>query len=493
MADQYVLLPRTGLRASSGPALDVLTRLPRAMSGGLSQSATLETAGRPKVIVLDTIAENGAKLVELESTAADVINRTDSPVRAVRVVEYARPDPVLVSVAATVTAGAPVPNPVKVVCTDAVTGTALPDVTVIGFTHFSARVGDQGVTDAQGEVVLYLTGTTIERLYCYAPAGYWGAFRSGLPMVPSLAIAHTPVDLSYIDSVRHYYAATRFSSSTGVKVGVIDTGAGPHRDLNIVGGQNTVTGEAPTDYIDGSSHGTHVSGLIGADAAPPTGLRGMAPGVPLWIGRVFPKTQGGATNYAILKAMIRAAQEGCDIINLSLGGGPFDEIVQEAIEDARNQGMLVVAAAGNDGRKPVNYPAAYTRATAVSAMGREGTFPVGSLEEADVLRPPHGADQREFFAEFSNMGSAIKVVGLGVGTLSTLPNHQFGPMSGTSMAAPVVAGAAACLLSRDPAVYGMPRDAARSAAIETLLQSHCTKRGFGLAYEGYGLPDPVAI
>lgn len=493
MADQYVLLPRTGLRAASGPAHDVLTRLPRPAGGSAAEAAILATAGRPPVMVIDTIAENGPKLVELETAVADAINRTDSPVRAVRVVEYARPGPVLVSIATQAVVGAPSPVPVTIRCTDATTSGPIAGVTVVAFTNFLARIGDEGITDAQGEITLHLTGAVIERMYCYAPAGYWGAFRRSLPVQPAIAVDHTPVSLTWVDAVRHYYGATRFVPQTGVKVGVIDTGAGPHRDLNIVGGQNTVTGESATDYADGGEHGTHVSGLIGSNGTPPTGLRGMAPGIPLWIGRVFPKIKGGATNYAILKAMIRAAQEGCDIINLSLGGGPFDEIVQEAIEDARNQGMLVVAAAGNDGRKPVNYPAAYRGATAVSAMGREGTFPPGSVEEADVLRPPQATDPPEFFAEFSNLGPAIKVVGLGVGTLSTLPNQQFGPMSGTSMAAPVVAGAAACLLSGDASVYGMVRDAARSAAIELLLQSSCVRRGFGLTYEGYGLPDPLRV
>jgi subtilisin len=128
-----------------------------------------------------------------------------------------------------------------------------------------------------------------------------------------------------------------------------------------------------------------VAGLIGASG----GLRGVAPGALIHPYRVFPANGDGATNYAILKAMIYAGWAQCDIVNLSLGGGPYDDIVAEAIQDARNQGMLVVIAAGNDGRSAVSYPAAYAGALAVSAMGREGTFPAGSLHEAEVQRPPH--------------------------------------------------------------------------------------------------------
>ena len=73
--------------------------------------------------------------------------------------------------------------------------------------------------------------------------------------------------------------------------------------------------------------------------------------------------------------MILAGEDRCDVINLSVGGGPHDVIVEESIQDARDQGMLVVIAAGNDGRKAVSYPAAYSGATAVSALGHESGFP----------------------------------------------------------------------------------------------------------------------
>ena len=61
------------------------------------------------------------------------------------------------------------------------------------------------------------------------------------------------------------------------------------------------------------------------------------------------------------------------------------------------------------------------------------------------------------------------------------------------MAAPVAAGAAACLLSRDQVVFGMARTRARSDAIERLLLTHCVRRGFGDVFEGFGLPDPALV
>jgi subtilisin len=195
-----------------------------------------------------------------------------------------------------------------------------------------------------------------------------------------------------------------------------------------------------------------------------------------------------------MKAMIRAQQHDIDVLNLSLGGGPRDRVVEEAITDARLNGMLVVVAAGNNGRQPVSYPAAYRGATAVSAMGRSNCFPAGSWDEADVSRPPDNAhDPDDFIAAFSNVGPQIACTGLGVAVLSTLPNNSFGPMSGTSMAAPMVAGCAASLLSQRPATYNMPRDQARSDAIEKLLQASCATRFNDPDYEGYGLPDPAKV
>ena len=309
----------------------------------------------------------------------------------------------------------------------------------VAFTNFSLRQGAQGLTDPNGEARLNLNAAVIERLYVYAPAGYWGAYRADVAVNSPIVLDLTPVDLAYQDCLRFYYGASRFDDQVAVKVGIVDSGVGPHGDLNLdtASSRNTVTGEPSGDFHDGGSHGTHVAGIVGSGGTPPGGLRGMAPGVELVSFRVFP-VHGGASNYAILKAMIYAADAQCDIVNLSLGGGPPDPIVREAIDDARDQGMLVVAAAGNDGRQPVSFPAAYNRVIAVSAMGREGTFPAGSLDEADVLRPPSStADADEFIAARFRIkawkSTARDRASASCRRCRTTP---FGPMSGTSMAAP---------------------------------------------------------
>ncbi len=500
---RYILMPAFDFAApmresARHEARTFLADLPTVRSMTMAKPASLEPIGGGKVEVIDTAFEAGPRLVEADAETAASINLGGAPLQMVPEVEYPPPNQPLQILGggggAGGSGGAGAGGGITIECKDAVSGAGVAGAHVVAFTDFANGIGAEAIADASGRVTVDLTGSVIEQLYVYPPlAGYWGGFRRALPITNPIVVPLTPIDLSYVDCVRHYYGASKFSADAGVVVGVLDTGAGPHRDLNLVGGVNTVTGESRTDFSDARGHGTHVAGLIGSNGTSPNGLRGLAPGVELRVYRVFPPGDGGATNYAILKAMIFAAQDGCDIVNLSLGSRPQEPIVEEAVRDARNGGMLVVAAAGNDSRKSVEYPGAYPGATAISALGREGTFPAESLDESAVVRPPSGTDPEEFIAGFSNVGPQVAAMGPGVGALSTVPNDGFGAMSGTSMAAPVVAGAIACLLSRDAATLGMPREAARSDRIEALLKAHGSLQGFGGAFEGSGLPDPATV
>jgi subtilisin family serine protease len=489
---RYVLLPERGAVAATAPESRLLGSLPRVHSTEGPASVSLEAAEGHDVQVVDSTVEDGPHLVEASAETAEALNSGDAPLRLLPEIEYPPPNPPLQAFAGATPAGGH--TAASIVVVDAETDIGIAGANVVAFTDFANGEGAEGVSDAAGEVKLSLPTTSIERLFVYPPlSGYWGEYQQGVTLAGTVKIPLAPIDLSVPDCVRHYYGASKFDAALGVQVGVIDTGAGPHADLNLLSGVNTVTGEPKGEWTDAHGHGTHVSGLIGSNGVPPTGLRGVAPGIALRAYRVFPAGKGGATNYSILKAMILAANDGCDIVNLSLGGGPADHVVQEAVVDARNAGMVVMVAAGNDSRSAVNFPAAYPLATAVSAMGREGTFPAGSLPQADVLRPPSGGDLAEFIAEFSNIGPQIVTTAPGVGCLSTIPGDRFGPMSGTSMASPVATGAVACLLSQNPKVFGMNRDATRSGAIAALLTDNCSARGFGPEFEGSGMPDPAIV
>jgi subtilisin len=134
--------------------------------------------------------------------------------------------------------------------------------------------------------------------------------------------------------------------------------------------------------------------------------------------RVFGKGAPSATNFAIAKAIDAAVADHCDLINMSLGGGPAGPLTADAITAAHNAGTIVLAANGNDGRQPVSFPAANSLCQAVSAMGRIGTFPKGTEPDGSIAAL-FGSDKKNFIAEFSNIGPETDLTGPGVGVMST--------------------------------------------------------------------------
>lgn len=237
---------------------------------------------------------------------------------------------------------------------------------------------------------------------------------------------------------------------------------------------------------------SEVAGIIAARGTAPAGLRGLAPQVELLSYRVFGKNDKAA-NFAIAKAIDHTVHSGCDLINLSLkyDGDPdepavSDEVIGQALQDAREKGTVVIAATGNDGRKRVAFPALDAAALAVSALGRKGTYPTDSLGKADE-QAPYGTDKKNFLAAFSNIGQEVDVIGPGVDIVSTVPGG-YTPMSGTSMATPAVTGLAARLLSRTAEVRDLPRDARRTDAITRLVLASCQDLGMEPQYQGDGIP-----
>jgi subtilisin len=413
---QFILLPREGIRATDPTSEVILKDLHMAASTHPGRVEELPTAHRPNIRILDTTLEDGPKLVEMEGAEAQAVNGQPGPVRLAAVVTYEQPKPIGAPVPADLgatPAATAVTRSVVVQCLDAASGSPLGHVLV---SATSGGKSDHGMTDAMGLVTLTVAGNRFEQLWAETDPTHWGAYRTDLPIhgTAPTQIRIDPVSLPYKDAIAHYYGASNFDLTTGVVVGVIDTGVGPHNVLNLIGGEIAVVGEQPTQYDDWQGHGTHVAGLIGASPSPNSNVRGIAPGVPIRSYRVFGRNQVGATNYSIMKAMILADAHRCDIVNLSLGGGPPDDTVRDYIRDARDRGMLVVIAAGNNNRNTVTYPAAYPGATAVSALGAVGCFPSGSLCEGHVLRPPHStANLDEFIASFSNVGSRVAVTAPG--------------------------------------------------------------------------------
>ena len=383
---------------------------------------------------------------------------------------------------------------------------------VIAFTNFDEKLGDEGVTNDHGEVELSVDNATnlgnIECIFVHAPlSGHWGYYASTIDSNP-FEITLREVSIPHNTGILcHFYP--NLSSSIGenpVKVGVIDAGINLERnDLNVGGGcaffQDPETGEdaPPAIYSDnGSGHGTHVSGIIGSFNQ---NCLGMAPGVELYSYRVFENAEHWEKVYTntfnLVNAIRQAIDDKCDIINLSLGYNPpkysnlRDRKIEKICKEAFNNGILLVAAAGNNGINRVNLPARLNSVHSVSAMGRESTCP-SDTDACQHLGSPLGNDPLNKFAIFSNYDNKendIQFIEPGIGVISTVNSDGFGVMSGTSMACPVVSGIAANLLSNNSEIFNMPRNHLRTEAMIKLVGNNLDDLGFGRAYQGNGMPQ----
>ncbi|MGP4072656.1 S8 family peptidase [Piscibacillus sp. B03] len=214
----------------------------------------------------------------------------------------------------------------------------------------------------------------------------------------------------------------------GVKVAVLDTGIdASHEDLSVAGG-HSVFDDSP--YDDGNGHGTHVAGTIGA-LDNNVGVVGVAPDAELYAVKVL--DENGSGSYAgIAEGIEWAINNDMEIINMSLGGSTSSSVLEEYVDLAYEEGILVVAAAGNSGTflgwfDTVGYPAKYDSAIAVAAV-----------------------DQNNNRASFSSTGDAVELSAPGVSVLSTVPGNGYDSYDGTSMASPHVAGVAAQVWAEKP-------------------------------------------
>ncbi|CAN5806981.1 hypothetical protein BH20ACT12_BH20ACT12_12820 [soil metagenome] len=218
----------------------------------------------------------------------------------------------------------------------------------------------------------------------------------------------------------------------GAKVAIVDSGVfSGHPDIGKIAAQKDfVEGDAVAD--DDYGHGTRVTGIAGALTDNGKGVAGGCFKCRLLIAKVLDRN-GDTTDSKIIKGIDWSVDHGADVVNLSLGGPANSDVLRTEVNRAYSRGTVVVAAAGNEGTTQPQYPAAYSKAIAVSAT-----------------------DRSDGLAYFSGRGDWVDLAAPGTSILSTRASGDYGTDSGTSMSAPFVSGLAGLLASQ-----GMSADSIR--------------------------------
>ncbi|MEM7036824.1 MAG: S8 family serine peptidase, partial [Bacteroidota bacterium] len=211
-----------------------------------------------------------------------------------------------------------------------------------------------------------------------------------------------------------------------------DDGNGYTDDINgydVADGDPDPNPPAGTVSNSNFTHGTHVAGITGATTDDMTGIASIGFNVQLMAVKCKASSTSGGSLQAPYAGVQYAIANDVDIINMSWGGSGFSVTYQALFDQAYLQGIVNIAAAGNSNTSAPMYPASYNHVISVGATS------------------PNDAK-----ASFSNYGATIDVMAPGDGILSTLAgsNTSYGPLSGTSMAAPLVSGIASLMLAYDP-------------------------------------------
>lgn len=209
----------------------------------------------------------------------------------------------------------------------------------------------------------------------------------------------------------------------GVKVAILDSGVDRLHDtldgvfieeVDLVGGAEISKG-----------HATAIASIIAGSK--PSQL-GLSPAVSLLSMRVLDE-KGEGNSFTVAQGIVEATDRGANVINLSLGGTSRSEVMKNAVDYAHENGVLIVAAVGNDGVGEVSYPAKFENVIGVSSVDANGRQ-----------------------SSFANYGDGVDIAAPGVGVYTAWENEEMVAFSGTSVATAFISGALASEISKNPSL-----------------------------------------
>ena len=271
-------------------------------------------------------------------------------------------------------------------------------------------------------------------------------------------------------NIKQVWERIEAASHGETKVAVIDTGVDVHHEdlqANLVNNEKyiaTLGGRQIERDYDKDEHGTHVSGIIGATYGNNVGVSGVASGTNNDLVKVMMvgSSPDGESLYTadIIEAINYSKDNGAKVINMSFGGEGRDRAMEAAVKDAYDSGIVLVAAAGNDGIDVFSSPSDFKEVISVNASNK-------------FNNPTY----------WSDYGNYKDITAPGSDIMSTIPGDSYASFSGTSMASPVIAGVVALMLDVNPDLT--------PAQVYNILCASTGSNAFD-EYSAYGIVDVEA-
>lgn len=226
------------------------------------------------------------------------------------------------------------------------------------------------------------------------------------------------------------WEAVSYQQGNPIVVAVIDTGVDSnHPDLagKVISGYNAVNGSTNTTDVNG--HGTFVSGIVAASSNNGIGVSGVTGKFDVVVMpiKVLNDSTGLILSSYLISAVEYAITMNVDVINMSLGGTNYSTLERNAMKNAKNAGITLVASSGNNHNTTINYPASYEDVISVASHTSDGSR-----------------------SEFSNYNAYVDITAPGSNITSTSKNNTYASSNGTSFSSPYVAGIAAMIIAVAP-------------------------------------------